>query len=46
MKKLVRFSPELIEKIQLYADKNFEGNFNMAVRYLCVTGIKQFEEGA
>ena len=44
MKKLVKFNEDLIEKIQAYADKHLEGNFSMAVRYLCVTGIKSDDE--
>ena len=35
MDKLINFSPELIEKIQDYANKNFNGNFSKAIRSLC-----------
>lgn len=30
---------ELVKAIQLYADENTEGNFNLAVRQLCKTGV-------
>ena len=40
MKKIIRFTPETIDKIQAYANENFNGNFSMAVRFLCMTAIK------
>lgn len=39
-KKLIRFNQDTIDKIQAYANENFNGNFSMAVRFLCVTAIK------
>ena len=44
MKKLVKFRPELVKKIQAYADEHFDGNFSMAVRCLCAVGIKAGDE--
>jgi hypothetical protein len=32
-------SEELVKAIQLYADENTEGNFNLAVRQLCKNGV-------
>ena len=43
MKKIIRFTPETIDKIQAYANEHFNGNFSMAVRFLCVTAIKNEE---
>ena len=39
MKKIIDFK-ELHVAIQQLADDKFEGNFNMAVRYLIVEGMK------
>lgn len=40
VKKLVDFKDvELVKAIQLYADENTEGNFNLAVRQLCKSGV-------
>ena len=30
---------ELVKAIQLYADENTEGNFNLAVRQVCKNGV-------
>lgn len=35
----VGFTEELMKKIKAYADKNCEGNFNMAVRQLCLKSL-------
>ena len=43
MKKIIRFTPETIDKIQSYANEHFNGNFSMAVRFFCVTAIKNEE---
>jgi hypothetical protein len=40
MNKLIGFKDKLAEEIQAYADEHFNGNFSMAVRYLCVIGMK------
>jgi len=41
MKKLIDFqSEELIKKVQDYANKNYNGNFNKAVRELLKEGVK------
>jgi len=41
MKKLIDFqSDELVKKIQDYANKNHDGNFNEAVRELIKKGIE------
>lgn len=39
MKKLIDFK-QLAEKIQKYADDNYEGNFSLAVRRLIIKGLK------
>lgn len=38
MRKLINFNG-MEERIQAYADKYFEGNFNMAVRMLVAEGL-------
>jgi len=38
MKKLIDFK-ELWQAIQFYADENYDGNFNMAVRALVKKGL-------
>jgi len=39
-KKLIDFKDlNLVKAIQLYADENTEGNFNLAVRQLCKNGV-------
>ena len=39
-KKEINFhDSELVKAIQLYADENTEGNFNLAVRQLCKNGV-------
>lgn len=43
MKKLIDFK-DLVESIQKYADKNCEGNFNMAVRKLITKGLEKEKE--
>jgi len=42
MKKLIDFQ-EMWKTVQHYADKNCEGNFNMAVRKLVKEGLKNAE---
>ena len=40
MKKVINFkSLELVRKVQEYADKHCEGNFNLAVRLLVKKGL-------
>ena len=41
MKKLIEFTPDLNDKIQAYANAKFNGNFSIAVRFLCVTGVSK-----
>lgn len=33
-KKLIAMHPKLVKRVQDYANKNYEGNFNLAVRKL------------
>ena len=39
-RKVIHFDTDLKKNIQSYADKYLNGNFTMAVRYLCVVGLK------
>jgi len=39
-KKLIAMNAKLIKRVKDYADKNCEGNFNMAVRKLLEKGLK------
>lgn len=39
MNKLIDFDSELVALIQAHANKYFNGNFSMAVRYFCAVGI-------
>lgn len=40
--KLINFESEkLIEEIQRYANQNYNGNFNKAVRELCAESLNQ-----
>ncbi len=41
MKKLIEFTPDLNDKSQAYANAKFNGNFSIAVRFLCVTGVSK-----
>lgn len=43
MKKLIIFDDNLVSLIQSYANKNFDGNFNAAVRFLCSKVIEHGE---
>jgi hypothetical protein len=40
MKKLIKFEDKQLDKIQRFANKQFEGNFSLSVRYLCEKGLK------
>lgn len=42
MKKSILFSEELEEVIQKFADEYMNGNFTMAVVFLCRTGLDNF----
>lgn len=40
MRKLVLFNNDQAKQIKNYAVKYYEGNFNQAVRQLCIAGLK------
>ena len=44
MDKLIKFSPELAEQIQGYANRNCDGNYTFAVKQLCKMAITELEE--
>lgn len=39
MKKIIKFDQKMIDEIKKIADREFEGNFSMAVRKLVEVGI-------
>ena len=45
MNKLIKFTPEMVKKIQDYANKRLNGNFTMAVVFICAEGLKVVNEG-
>lgn len=38
-KKIITFTEDQIKQIQAYADTHCEGNFNQAVRKLCIKAL-------
>ena len=39
MRKTITIEAELIEEIQKFANKNFNGNFTKAINHLCLEGL-------